>query len=46
MVEGKSSLTAALQHTHEIRKMKLELEQERKKLATIQLKFQGHYSAF
>ncbi|KAL5167133.1 Golgin candidate 3 [Glycine soja] len=42
MVEGKSSptATAAVQHTHEIRKMKLELEQERKKLANIQLKFQ------
>nr|KYP47607.1 hypothetical protein KK1_030713 [Cajanus cajan] len=40
MVEGKSSPTAAAQHTHEIRKMNLELEQERKKLANIQLKFQ------
>ncbi|KAL2330221.1 hypothetical protein Fmac_017802 [Flemingia macrophylla] len=40
MVEGKSSPTAGAQHTHEIRKMKLELEQERKKLANIQLNFQ------
>ncbi|CAJ1821567.1 unnamed protein product [Sphenostylis stenocarpa] len=40
MVEGKSSLSAAVQHSHEIQKMKLELEQEHKKLADIQLKFQ------
>ena len=46
MIEGKFSPPAAVQHIHEIRKMKLELEQERKKLANIQLKFQGNYSAF
>ncbi|RDX75026.1 Golgin candidate 4, partial [Mucuna pruriens] len=40
MAEGKNSPTAAVQHTHEIQKMKLELEQERKKMANIQLKFQ------
>ena len=46
MIEGKSSPPAAVQHTHDIRKMKLELEQERKKLVNIQLKLQGNYSAF
>uniref|UniRef100_A0A0R0IIW4 GRIP domain-containing protein n=1 Tax=Glycine max TaxID=3847 RepID=A0A0R0IIW4_SOYBN len=40
MIEGKSSPPAAVQHTHDIRKMKLELEQERKKLVNIQLKLQ------
>ncbi|RZB93819.1 Golgin candidate 3 isoform C [Glycine soja] len=40
MIEGKSSPPAAVQHTHEMRKMKLELEQERKKLVNIQLKLQ------
>ena len=47
MVEGKSSptATAAVQHTHEIRKMKLELEQEHKELANVQPKFQDNYSA-
>ncbi|KHN34260.1 hypothetical protein glysoja_049388 [Glycine soja] len=40
MIEGKFSPPAAVQHIHEIRKMKLELEQERKKLVNIQLKLQ------
>ncbi|KAK7394702.1 hypothetical protein VNO78_15237 [Psophocarpus tetragonolobus] len=40
MEERKRSPTAAVQHTREIQKMKLELEQEQKKLANIQLKFQ------
>jgi len=45
--EKKSSPTAttAVQHTHEIRKMKLELEQEHKELANVQPKFQDNYSA-
>ncbi|XP_058737420.1 golgin candidate 3-like isoform X2 [Vicia villosa] len=40
-VEGKSSPTVATQvpHTHEIQKLKLELQQERDKLANIQLQF-------
>jgi len=43
LVEGKNSPTAAaqVQHTHDIRKLKLELEQERDKLENIQLQFQG-----
>jgi hypothetical protein len=43
LVEGKNSATAAaqVQHTHEVQKLKRELEQERDKLANIQLQFQG-----
>ncbi|WJX77477.1 hypothetical protein P8452_60781 [Trifolium repens] len=42
LVEGKNSATAAaqVQHTHEVQKLKRELEQERDKLANIQLQFQ------
>lgn len=42
LVDGKNSPTAAaqVQHTHDIRKLKLELEQERDKLENIQLQFQ------
>ncbi|XP_061360157.1 golgin candidate 3-like isoform X2 [Gastrolobium bilobum] len=40
LVEGKNSPTAAVQHAHEIQKLKLQLEQERDKLAKTQLKFQ------
>ncbi|KAJ1443528.1 putative golgin candidate 3 [Sesbania bispinosa] len=42
LIEGKRSPTAAVQvqHTHEIQKLKLELEEGRDKLANIQLKFQ------
>ncbi|XP_027349894.1 golgin candidate 3-like isoform X1 [Abrus precatorius] len=39
LVEGKNGPTGAA-HLHEIQKLKLELEQERNKLANIQLKFQ------
>ncbi|CAK8542463.1 unnamed protein product [Lathyrus sativus] len=41
LVEGKNSPTVAIQvpHTHEVQKLKLELEQERDKLANIQLQF-------
>ncbi|XLR15255.1 hypothetical protein HN51_036195, partial [Arachis hypogaea] len=38
--EEKDSPTAAILHTHEIQKLKLELEQERNKLTNIQLKYQ------
>lgn len=43
LVEGKNSATAAaqVQHTHEVQKLKRELEQERDKLANIQLQFHG-----
>ncbi|XP_057754660.1 golgin candidate 3 [Arachis stenosperma] len=40
LTEEKHSPTAAVLHTHEIQKLKLELEQERNKLANIQLKDQ------
>ncbi|XP_052729453.1 golgin candidate 3 isoform X2 [Vigna angularis] len=40
MVEGKSSPAAAVQHSADIHKMKLELEQEQNKMAHIQLKLQ------
>ena len=46
MVAGKSSPAAAVQHSDDIHKMKLELELEQKKMTHIQLKLQGHYSAF
>ena len=46
MVDGKNRPTAvAVQHTAEIQKLKLEMEQERAQLANIQLKFQGICSA-
>ncbi|QCE12384.1 golgin candidate 3-like isoform X2 [Vigna unguiculata] len=40
MVAGKSSPAAAVQHSDDIHKMKLELELEQKKMAHIQLKLQ------
>ncbi|XP_014498010.1 golgin candidate 3 isoform X2 [Vigna radiata var. radiata] len=40
MVEGKSSPAAAVQHSADIHKMKLELEQEQNKMAHMQLKLQ------
>ncbi|XLR48325.1 hypothetical protein S83_032985, partial [Arachis hypogaea] len=41
----KDKPTTAVVHTREIQKLKLELEQERNKLANIQLKYLGLYSA-
>ncbi|XLR23767.1 hypothetical protein S83_051667, partial [Arachis hypogaea] len=38
--EEKDSPTATVLHTREIQKLKLELEQERNKLANIELKYQ------
>ncbi|KAL1360515.1 hypothetical protein HN51_005915 [Arachis hypogaea] len=40
LTEEKHSPTAAVLHTREIQKLKLELDQERNKLANIQLKYQ------
>ncbi|KAI4355124.1 hypothetical protein L6164_003927 [Bauhinia variegata] len=40
LIEGKNSSTSAVQHAPEIRRLKMELEQERDKLASIQLQFQ------
>ncbi|KAK7274283.1 hypothetical protein RIF29_15366 [Crotalaria pallida] len=40
LVDGNSRSTVAVHHTHEIQKLKLELEQERDHLANIQLKFE------
>lgn len=42
-MDGKNSSTAAVQHIPEIRKLKMELEQERNKLAKIRLEFQGRF---
>ncbi|KAK4270883.1 hypothetical protein QN277_019649 [Acacia crassicarpa] len=41
LVDGRNSSTIAAQHTSDVRKMKTELDQERDKLAKIQLQFQA-----
>ena len=40
-MDGRNSSTEAAQHTSDVRKLRTELEQERDKLAKIQLQFQG-----